>query len=77
MSLPNLINAAPTVPEMLLHFCTPDAVAAELRRLTPDQSNDRIAMLDGYAAMRRALGDSDAAANSARIIIDDLKNEKK
>ena len=77
VSLPNLINAAPTVPEMLLHFCTPDAVAAELRRLTPDQSNDRIAMLDGYAAMRRALGDSDAAANSARIIIDDLKNEKK
>lgn len=77
VSLPNLINAAPTIPEMLLHNCTPEAVAAQLRRLTPDQSNDRIAMLDGYAAMHRVLGDSDAAANSARIIINDLNDLKK
>ena len=34
-------------------------------------------MLDGYAAMRRVLGDSDAAANSARIIINDLNDLKK
>mgnify|MGYP000809562842 CR=1 FL=1 len=29
------------------------------------------------AAMRRVLGDSDAAANSARIIINDLNDLKK
>lgn len=74
VSLPNLITASPLIPEMLLHFCTPEAVAAELRRLTPDQSNDRIAMLDGYAAMRRVLGDKDAALNSAELIINDLND---
>lgn len=77
VSLPNLINAASTVPEMLLHNCTAEAVAAELRRLTPDQSNSRIAMLDGYASMRDALGDRDAAANAAEIIINDLEKINK
>ncbi|MDE6334472.1 MAG: lipid-A-disaccharide synthase, partial [Muribaculaceae bacterium] len=77
VSLPNLINAASTVPEMLLHNCTAEAVAAELRKLTPDQSNSRIAMLDGYASMRGALGDRDAAANAAEIIINDLEKIKK
>jgi len=72
VSLPNLINTSPIVPEMLLHFCTPEAVAEQLRRLTPDMSADRIAMLEGYAGMRDVLGDGDAAANSAGIIISDL-----
>lgn len=77
VSLPNLINASPVIPEMLLHFCTADAVAEKLRQLTPDQSNARIAMLDGYAEMRRILGDGDAAARSADIIINDLNTPKK
>lgn len=70
VSLPNLIAGRPVVPELLLHFCTPQAVAEELRRLTPNSSTWRLAMLEGYDEVRRllvppgALPASEAAARS-------------
>lgn len=75
VSLPNLIAGRDVIPEMLLHYCTPEAVAAELRRLTPDSSEARAAMLEGYAEMRRILDGGNAADNAARIITEDLRRK--
>lgn len=75
VSLPNLIAGRDVIPEMLLHYCTPEAVAAELRRLTPDSSEARATMLEGYAEMRRILDGGNAADNAARIITEDLRRK--
>lgn len=72
VSLPNIIAGRTIVPEMLLHQCTPDLVAAQLTPLLRDGTPERTAQLDGYAEMRRILGTSDAAATAARIIMQDL-----
>lgn len=73
VALPNLIADREIIPEMLLHFCTPDAVADRLRQLTPDNSPARAAQLDGYRDMREALGHSEAAKTAAAEIINHLK----
>lgn len=76
VSLPNLIADRTVVPELLLHFCTPEAVADELRRLTPDASDSRAAMLGGYEEIIDVLGKPGAADKAAGIIISDLKSIK-
>ncbi len=73
VTLPNLIVDRCIIPEMLLHFCTPEAVTAELSAITPDNAPGRNAQLEGFAAMRQALGTTPAADNAAREIIEDLK----
>ena len=74
VSLPNLIVGRTIIPEMLLHRCTPEAVAGELRRLTPDNSAARAEMLEGYAEMRARLGDKNAADSAAEMILNDFDN---
>lgn len=74
VALPNLIADRRIIPEMLLHFCTPDAVAERLRELTPDNSPVRAAQLDGYQTMRDALGHREAAKTAAAEIIKHLQN---
>ncbi len=76
VSLPNLIVGKTIIPEMLLHFCTPELVSAELQQITRDNSPVRQAQLDGYAEMRQALGSSRAAENAAKEILNDLKIEE-
>ncbi|MDE6207025.1 MAG: lipid-A-disaccharide synthase [Muribaculaceae bacterium] len=71
VSLPNLIAGREVVPEMLLHMCTPAAVADTLAPLLRD-GDARQAQLDGYAEIAAILGNEDAAANTAHAIVTDL-----
>lgn len=72
VSLPNLIAGRTVVPEKLLHECTPGEVGEALDAIVQGGPG-REAQLAGYAEMRRRLGNGDAAANAARLIITDLK----
>lgn len=72
VTLPNLISGKAIIPEMLLHFCTTEGVAAELRALTPDNSEARARQLAGYSFMRAKLGTEDCADNAADVIINDI-----
>jgi lipid-A-disaccharide synthase len=72
VSLPNLIADKAIIPEMLLHECTPQLVAEQLRQITPDNDEGRANQLAGYAEMRERLGRRAAAASAADIIITDL-----
>lgn len=68
VSLPNLIADSAIVPEMLLYRCTPDTVAAELEKILPGTPG-RDEMLRGYARMRGRLGNSNAPARAAEVIL--------
>lgn len=72
VTLPNLISGKAIIPEMLLHFCTTEGVAAELRALTPDNSEARARQLAGYSFMRAKLGTEDCADNAADVILTDI-----
>lgn len=71
VSLPNLIVGNSVVPELLLHLCTPDAVARELSPLL-QQSPRREWQVSGYKNMRRRLGNSVASDYAAELITDSL-----
>lgn len=71
VTLPNLINDAPTIPELLLSDCTAENVARWVAKLNSD-SPEREAMLAGYAAMRRHLGTADSADIAAQGIISNI-----
>lgn len=71
VSLPNLIAGREVIPEMLLHNCNPDDVALRLAEILPG-GNRRQSQTDGYAEIRRILGDTPASDNAARIIINTL-----
>ncbi len=73
VSLPNLIADSAIVPEMLLHHCNANEVSAEVDKILPG-AGGRAKMLDDYARMREILGDSNAAATTATLLISDLKN---
>lgn len=75
VSLPNLIAGREIIPEMLLHFCTPEAVGKRLRQLTPDSSPARAEQIEGYREMHAILGPAGASARAASLIINDLNNE--
>lgn len=62
------VNEGAMVPEMLLHRCTPELVAAKLRRILPGAPG-RDAQLRGYARMRTRLGSSTAASTAAASIL--------
>lgn len=72
VSLPNLIVGREIIPEQLVHMCTPDLVAEKLGPLLRD-TPQRQAQVEGYEAMRRALGTQNAARTTASAIIDDLR----
>lgn len=75
ISLPNLIVDRPMLSELILHNCTTDTIADSLMPLLRN-GEARSAMLDGYAEMRRRLGDSTAAVTTARLLVDDLRKRK-
>lgn len=71
VSLPNLIVNNSIVPELLLHQCTPSAIARELSSLLQN-SPRREWQLSGYKTMRRRLGNSVASEYVAELIADSL-----
>ncbi len=71
VTLPNLVANEAIIPEMLMHLCTPDAVADALRPLLTD-TPARAAQIDGYRRIREILGTSDAANTAAASIIADF-----
>jgi len=71
VSLPNLIVGNSVVPELLLHLCTPAAVARELSPLLQN-SPRREWQVSGYKTMRRRLGNSVASDYAAELIADSL-----
>ena len=76
VSLPNLIVGRTVVPELLLHLCTPGAAAEALAPLLDVESAAFKTQMQGYADMKAALGDGDAAANTARRIVDECMAKK-
>ncbi|MDE6528875.1 MAG: lipid-A-disaccharide synthase, partial [Muribaculaceae bacterium] len=72
VSLPNLIAGEEVVPEMLMHLCNTESVAARLAGIVPGASG-RDEMLRGYARMRERLGSSTAALTAATAILADLR----
>lgn len=72
VSLPNLIADEPVIPEMLVHLCTVDSVDAELCKILPESEGCR-KQLEGYARMRKRLGENEAAITAAECVISDIK----
>lgn len=72
ITLPNLIADSPVIAEMLVHLCTVDAVDRELSDILPGQPG-RDRQFQGYAEIRRRLGNDTAADTAASIIINDLE----
>lgn len=68
VTLPNLIMGEEIIPEMLLHMCTPERVAAELAEIMPGTAG-RDAIERGYALMRTRLGNATPALTTARAIV--------
>ena len=76
VTLPNLITDSTIIPEMLMHQCTPDAVAEQLTPLLRDTPARR-AMLEGYKRMRALLTDASPSKAVADDIIATLKRIKR
>lgn len=74
VSLVNLIADREVVRELVADTFSVDNIAAELSRLLPD-GTCRNCMLDGYAEVRRRLGDKIAPDNAAEIMVRLLKKE--
>lgn len=72
VSLPNLIVGNAVVPELLVHRCTPEAIAHELSPLL-QPSPQRDWQLNGYKMMRRKLGSNIAADYTARLICESIR----
>lgn len=75
VSLPNLIVGNATVPELLLHKCTPDSIARELRPLL-QASPQRDWQLAGYRNMKKKLGTTDASKIAAEYVCKGLACEE-
>ena len=71
LSLVNLIAGRAVVPE-LIHDCTPDRLAAELRAILPGGSN-RDAQLAGYSDVRQKMGEPGASERAGRAMVADLQ----
>lgn len=74
VSLVNLIADREVVRELVADTFSVDNIAAELSRLLPDGAC-RSSMLEGYAEVRRRLGDRIAPDNAAEIMVRLLKKE--
>lgn len=74
ISLVNLIADREVVRELVADTFSVDNIAAELSRLLPDGAC-RSSMLEGYAEVRRRLGDRIAPDNAAEIMVRLLKKE--
>lgn len=72
VSLPNLIVDNATVPELLMHNCTANAIGRELAHIL-QPSPQRDWQLAGYRNMKRKLGNTDAARIAAESVVRSLK----
>ena len=61
-----------SISELVQEDFNVDRVSAELRSLVEDEGR-RAKMLDGYARIRKALGDRGASAAVARSMVEELK----
>ena len=71
LSLVNLIAGRAVVPE-LIHDCTPDRLAADLRAILPGGSN-LVAQLAGYSDVRQKMGEPGASERAGRAMVADLQ----
>lgn len=76
VTLPNLIANKQIIPELLIHLCTPDSVAAELGKILPDRQA-RQSMLEGYEYMAALLGTRHAPTVTADILFHDITQRNK
>ena len=74
VTLPNLITNQLVIPELLLHFCTPDAVDCHLSALLVD-SPQRREMLSNYQLVSQILTNKDCTATTAHSIVKYLNKE--
>lgn len=72
VTLPNLIADAPIIPELLLHMCNTDTVDSWLSKLL-ENTNERLAMLNGYKHIAEILTNKDCTTTTAKQIIQYLK----
>lgn len=72
-SLPNLINGKETVPELVMHFCTPANVLSRLREILP-QGSKHYEQKKDYAEMLRRLGKNVPSVMVAEDIVNILKS---
>ncbi len=68
----NLMENQPIVPELLQWDATPEKISAAALMLLTDEGK-RQQMLDGYAQMRRAMGDVGVCDRAANEILDMLR----
>ena len=71
VSLPNLIAGKEIVPELLLHFCTPENIATQTLQLLGN-TQQRSDMLAGYDLIRKRLSDNDSAGTAADKLVTSL-----
>ncbi|MCH5248033.1 MAG: lipid-A-disaccharide synthase [Muribaculaceae bacterium] len=75
-SLPNLIDNEEVIPELVMHFCTPDAVHTKLSMLLNDESI-REQQLKGYKSIKERLGERVASDTVANDIVEFIKKNYK
>lgn len=73
VTLPNLIADKMVIPELLLHLCNSENMAAHLGPLLCE-SREREEMLSGYNDIRQKLGNGDSAVNAASSMYKFINN---
>ena len=71
ISLGNLIADRLVFKELIQNECNADALVAEIRRLIEDRQY-RNRMLDGYASIRKSLGEDGASEAVAEAMVREL-----
>lgn len=67
-SLPNLILGQEVIKELVMHFCTPDAVSDAMRRILPGNPG-YVRQQELYRDMRKVLGNGNAPLEVAKGIL--------
>ncbi len=75
ISLVNLIMDKPVIPELIQQQMNVESVEMHLRMILEKDNYRRI--LDDYRELRERLGGLGASGNTARLITEDLKNDRK
>ncbi len=70
IGLVNIVASRTVCPELIQQDATPERLAAETAKLLDDTS-ERKTMIEGYAEIRRILGEKDAAENASAILCED------
>lgn len=73
VTLPNIIANRQIIPELLLHYCTPDTIFKNLAEIIPDKEPRR-KQLEGYADLRSILGNGNASSSAAKLIVAMARN---